>query len=497
MTTPGQPEENPPQPAAADASSAPLSAWPARPSLTLLLVLLLCVVSAMVILGSREESQLGWPIGSKMGLGLHRVRPVPPAYKGLAYIAEGRALAVDLTTKEEAQGSAAPSGSVMAPFVPPEKPPAPIAEALERIAKENLPAEWYVVTPKSVTRAGMWAVTRQVAEIDVQRTRIRSDNGFNKGQLSDANDAVAANMENLRRAYRPFSDALANDETTSARKLLRGYVLDLATVALLILTAISLVPGHTSLVMQWDKALAFYDKVGPAALLGLLWTAAPAVLGIMLLANISPISDLLHTNKVVGWFGYVAVFMVSAGVGFLPTYGQSILGGFVFGFAWGFPGAMIGFVGGSVIGYFIAHSVAKHKVEDLLDSNPRSRAVREVLIGHGFWRTLGIVTLIRVPPNSPFALTNLVMASAGVRLLPYTLGTLVGMAPRTGIAVAIAALGRASGARDIQELIEEQPWWAVPAGLLAFVVVVGIIGYIGNKALHQVTGIGAANTTAK
>ncbi|MEM1424052.1 MAG: hypothetical protein AAGH64_08615, partial [Planctomycetota bacterium] len=35
------------------------------------------------------------------------------------------------------------------------------------------------------------------------------------------------------------------------------------------------------------------------------------------------------------------------------------------------------------------------------------------------------------PVNSPFALTNLLMSSTGVRLGPYTLGSLLGIAPRT------------------------------------------------------------------
>ncbi len=461
--------------------------WPARPGLTLLLAGLLAVVSLIVVLGSRNESVLGWKLASAVRLGEHKLRPVPPPYHGLAYFADGRANVLDLTTPAQAQGATGTAPPAPgAAFVPPANPAPDVAAALVRIEQEKLPASWYVVTPRSVVRSGVWAVTRQVAEIESQVVHVRPDSGFTRAQLSDANDAVAAQMESLRRAYRPFSDALAADETTSSRKLLRGYVLNLATAGLLILLAISLVPGRTSVIDRWDQARAVYDKVGPAALLGLAWTSMPAVLGIMLLANIAPISDLLHTNKTVGWFGYVAVFIVSAGVGFLPTYGQSILGGWVFGFAAGFPGAMLGFVGGSIIGYAIAHRVSRHKVEDLLESNERSRAVRDALIGHGFWRTLGIVTLIRVPPNSPFALTNLVMASAGVKMLPYTLGTLIGMAPRTGIAVAFAAAGRATGARDIQEFIEEQPWWVVPAGVVVFVVVLGVIGLIANKALHQV-----------
>ncbi len=457
--------------------------WPRRPSLTFILGVLLAVFSLIVILGSRNESVLGWKIGAAIGLDEKRARPVPPPYEGLVVFRAGEAELTDITTRAQAQADA-PSGGRA--FVPPPVPAGPLAEALARAERESLPAAWVVATPRTLARSGAWALTRQVVEVDRQLLPVAAGASLDPALAPLAYSAAALRMESLRGAYRPFADALAAGEPAHSKLLLRGFALNAITLGLLILLVISLVPGYTGVIHHWDRALAVYEKVGPAALLGLAWTSMPAVLGILLLANIGPISDLLHTNKAAGWAGYVVVFIFSAGVGFLPTYGQSILGGWVFGFAAGFPGAMLGFVGGSLIGYGIAHRVSRHKVEDLLESNARSRAVRDALIGHGFWRTLGIVTLIRVPPNSPFALTNLVMASAGVKLLPYALGTLIGMAPRTGIAVALAAAGRASGARDIQEFIEEQPWWAVPAGVVAFMVVLGVIGLIANKALHQV-----------
>ena len=74
---------------------------------------------------------------------------------------------------------------------------------------------------------------------------------------------------------------------------------------------------------------------------------------------LGPVSDLLRSLGAWGWLAYVLMFVVSAGVGFLPTYGQSLLGGWVFGFAFGFPAPMLGFVGGNVIGCFIAKRLSK------------------------------------------------------------------------------------------------------------------------------------------
>jgi len=227
-------------------------------------------------------------------------------------------------------------------------------------------------------------------------------------------------------------------------------------------------------------------QLGPTAVLGAVWAIAPAVLGGLLLWNLDPISEWLRSMEPWGWLIYVVVFIFSAGVGFLPTYGQSLLGGWVFGFRLGFPGAMIGFVGGSVVGYFIAQTVSKHKVEEMLNSNAKARAIRDALIGHGFWRTLWVVTLIRLPPNSPFALTNLALASSGVRFLPYLLGTAIGLAPRTGIVAFAAALG-AKRAKNIQEFILTQPPWVSIVGIAMTVLAMAILAFIAERALKAVS----------
>lgn len=240
--------------------------------------------------------------------------------------------------------------------------------------------------------------------------------------------------------------------------------------------------GRERIHKAWDVVRA----MGATAVLGAVWTISPAVLGVTLLWYLGPISNWLRDLGPVGWLAYVALFVVSAGVGFLPTYGQSLLGGWVFGFLYGFPGAMLGFVGGSVIGYFISKRVSAHKVEALLESNEKARTIREALVGHGQRRTLLIVTLIRIPPNAPFALTNLVLASSGVKLLPYVIGTAIGMAPRTAI-VSYVASEAAKRATNIQGFIKNQPWWVSVAGIAITLLAFGILFVLAERALKSVT----------
>ena len=232
--------------------------------------------------------------------------------------------------------------------------------------------------------------------------------------------------------------------------------------------------------------VALFKRLGPAGVLAIAWTAMPPLGGILLLAYIGPISEWLQDHQASGVFLYSVIFMFSAGFGALPTYSQALLGGWAFGPVVGFAAAWAGFVGASLIGYTIARTVAKRRVEKLIDENPKARAVRDALIGHGALRTTAIVALIRVPPNSPFALTNLATAASGVRLVPYVVGTALGMAPRTFAAVWLASEGAKRG-DNLVDLFKRSGEQVVIALVITFVVL-GVIGFIAKRALERVSG---------
>lgn len=218
--------------------------------------------------------------------------------------------------------------------------------------------------------------------------------------------------------------------------------------------------------------------------LAVLWGTTPPLWGFILLANLGPFSEWLREDQTRGIVVFIGLFILAAGSGLLPTYAQAILGGWAFGFRDGFLASIVGFVGGAFVGWCIARLVAGRGVEAWLDSKPKARIVREALVGHGFWRSLLVVTLLRVPPNSPFALSNLAMSASGVKLGPYLIGTALGMMPRTAIACWIAAEG-ASHAADLQALVKEKGWMTAIIGVLILGVSLGIIGLIGRAALRR------------
>lgn len=236
---------------------------------------------------------------------------------------------------------------------------------------------------------------------------------------------------------------------------------------------------------------AIISRLGPAAYLGIVWTIMPAVAGIVLLKNRKDASDFLLSftgedgSKILtGVLVFVGLFILASGIGALPTYATAIIAGYVFGIAWGFPAALIGITGAAVVGYVIALTVARKRVENEIHKHPKAEIVRDAFVRHGFMRAMGILVLLRISPSSPFSIMNGLMAVSGVRLLPYVIATIVGMAPRTFAAVWIG-----NSVTNWDEY--DKPTWMVIAGVVLMVAVLVILGQMANKAIEKAMGNGA------
>lgn len=229
------------------------------------------------------------------------------------------------------------------------------------------------------------------------------------------------------------------------------------------------------------KLSTFLRRLGPAGPLAVVAATLPPLGGFALLWQLNAVGPWLKSHDAVGVLLYIAGFTVFAGLALLPTYAQAILGGWAFGFALGLPAALSGFLGAALLAYGLARRATGRRVVQLIEEKPKWQAVYAALLQSGFWRALMIVTLLRLPLNSPFAITNLVMAATRVPPLAFGLGTLLGMAPRTAAAVFIAA--------RLQELTFEgtQTRWMWVASLVATLAALIVIGHIANRAVTRVT----------
>ncbi len=219
--------------------------------------------------------------------------------------------------------------------------------------------------------------------------------------------------------------------------------------------------------------------------LGALWITVPPLMGFWLIAKLGPVGDWLRARPDDGVLIFIAVFAVTAGIGVLPTYAQAILGGWVFGAAMGSAASMCGLIAAAAIGFFLARFVSGSAIVALIDGNPRGAVIRKALVEANQRRTFLLIALLRLPPNSPFAIANLAMGAAGVRPLPLLAATALGMLPRTIVTCAAAATAAATGAHDIQHLVVEKGWIGLAIGLCALVVVMMIIAAVARKALRR------------
>ncbi|MCA9274316.1 MAG: TVP38/TMEM64 family protein [Phycisphaerales bacterium] len=236
-----------------------------------------------------------------------------------------------------------------------------------------------------------------------------------------------------------------------------------------------------------------FGRAGPAAIVAALM---PALGGFILLGSIPVIAPRLRDMGTAGLLLYVAVFAVTSGLAILPTFAQAALGGYAFGLALGLPGALCGFLGGSIIGYFLARGVTGDDALKGVQRHPKWNIVvrsffpdREGDGAHrGFWRTLGIITLIRFPPNSPFAITNLVLASVKVDLIPFAIGTALGMLPRTAVVAYLGTLVEGEISKDA--LASTRPGWYLPVGIGVSIAVLLILARLGDLAIKKAVASG-------
>ena len=224
-----------------------------------------------------------------------------------------------------------------------------------------------------------------------------------------------------------------------------------------------------------------------SAILGVCWIAFPPLAGFYILFDLQNLAAFLQRDPHWGFWGYVAVFALTAGLGILPTYSQAFLGGWVFGMQWGLIGAILGFTGGAAIGYLFAQSITGDSVDRWIDRHPKGRVIRDALARGSHLRTFGIVTLLRLPPSSPFAMTNYALGATRVPFWLAMIATPIGMLPRTAVVCFLAASAAGTGAQNIREVFQQQPMWVTIAGILSAVIVVAVIGQVANRALAKFT----------
>ena len=225
-------------------------------------------------------------------------------------------------------------------------------------------------------------------------------------------------------------------------------------------------------------------RLPPATIaLAIAWMTLPALFGVTLVANIGTAREWLLGQEHLGIFIFVAVFALTTGCGVLPPYAQAILAGWAFGAVEGTAAVTVGLICGAAIGWTLAKVAAGPNVISWIDRNPKGRVIRHALVESNRRRTFSLILLLRLPPNSPFAIANLAMGASGVRLWPLLAATGIGMLPRTIVLCTAAGAAAATGATDIQSFVHTQGWIWLSVGVACLLVAFAIIATIAKRAL--------------
>jgi uncharacterized membrane protein YdjX (TVP38/TMEM64 family) len=228
-----------------------------------------------------------------------------------------------------------------------------------------------------------------------------------------------------------------------------------------------------------QRVTRFLKRLGPAGPLAVIATVLPPIGAACLLGIVALYAPSLRDHP---WTPLLCVlaFAVLGGLSVLPTYAFSIVVGWSFGFAIGFPAAAAGHVGAAVVGAEIARHLSGGRLIGLIDERPNWRAVHQALLGSSFDRAIWIITLLRLSPVPPFALTNLILGAAHVKRGRFLIGTTIGMIPHALVVVIAAA-----GLRQMNFKAAEQPW-LILGGIVALLVAVMVIGRVARRALESV-----------
>jgi uncharacterized membrane protein YdjX (TVP38/TMEM64 family) len=221
-----------------------------------------------------------------------------------------------------------------------------------------------------------------------------------------------------------------------------------------------------------------YGKFGGMA--GLVMVL-PAFGSATLLLSIYEIAPWLQEKQQLGFFVFVLVMSVLSGFALIATNVLGIVSGFAFDFQFGILAQVLGIVGASTIMFYVAKRYARENLNGIIESKPKFRAIHSALLNERFLRTLLIITLIRLSPAMPFAVTNFTLSAAGVSLKTFLAGTIIGMLPRSSAVVFVGS--------SLTELNFSQPQesWIIVVGIVATIIATIVVGSFSKKALDQIT----------
>lgn len=199
----------------------------------------------------------------------------------------------------------------------------------------------------------------------------------------------------------------------------------------------------------------------------------------LLLTLVYQISPWLQENREIGVMIFVVFMTICSGLALLATNVLGIVSGFAFDFQVGILAQIVGIAGASTVMFLLAKRYASKNFLSTIDQKPKLKAIHNALLNENVFKTLLIITLIRLSPAMPFAVTNFIISASGISFKTFLLGTILGMTPRASAVVFVGS--------SLSELNFSQPQdsWILIIGIVATVLAVVVVSVISKRALNN------------
>ncbi len=191
-----------------------------------------------------------------------------------------------------------------------------------------------------------------------------------------------------------------------------------------------------------------------------MWTYKPLwaslfLISLILLLCYSPLHLLFDHDFLAAWLeamGYRAViafllvYIIATVIG-VPGTVLTLAGGIVFGLGWGSLWSVIGATGGAIGAFWVARYLLHDLTMRWFGQHRLLCWLNRAISGNPYW----VVLSVRFAPISPFNLVNYLFGLTTIRVGPYAIGTLFGIAPGTILYTWLGVTGDAA-------LHGEDPW---------------------------------------
>jgi len=188
---------------------------------------------------------------------------------------------------------------------------------------------------------------------------------------------------------------------------------------------------------------------------------------------------------------FIAGYVVAV-ASLIPGSFLTVAGGAIFGLVEGTLYVFIAAVLGSVAGFLIARYVARERIEQRIESDPRFSAIDHAVASNG----LKIVFLLRLSPVFPFSFLNYALGLTRVSLRDYVLASF-GMLPGTLLYVYYGKLaGDVASAASGTQPDGGADLLVSGLGLVATIAVTVFVTRIARRALDEATDSGLSAAPA-